>query len=102
MYNTLQTRSDYCIPKMKLGGLVPNFHIPVSVCDLHIYSYAQSAYFAAAKKVDRSWEYINRFHTQECRNRERGRAVSFLGIFVSNFRDSVCSVYGTREVEHHC
>jgi hypothetical protein len=28
----------------------------------------------------------------ECRNWERGRAVSFLGIFVSNFQDSACGI----------
>ncbi len=40
-----------------------------------------------------SWEYINCSEIHECRNWERGRAVSFLGIFVSNFRYSVFAVY---------
>ncbi len=30
--------------------------------------------------------YINRSQVHECRNKERGRAVSVLGIYVSNFR----------------
>ncbi len=32
---------------------------------------------------------INRSQIHECRNWERGRAVSFLGIFVSNFQYGV-------------
>jgi hypothetical protein len=38
---------------------------------------------------------------QECRNWERGRAVSFLGIFVSNFRYSVFAVR-TSEAKTTC
>ncbi len=36
--------------------------------------------------------YINRSQIHKCRNKERGRAVSFLGIFISNFRYSVIAV----------
>jgi hypothetical protein len=39
---------------MKLGGLIPNFHIHVSVSDLYI------------PKED--WEYINRSQKHECGN----------------------------------
>jgi hypothetical protein len=62
-YISLQRRSDFCIvfPEMKLRGLVPNFHIQVSV--------------------------------SEGRNWERGREVSFLGIFVSNFPYSVFAFF---------
>ncbi len=56
------------------------------ICERFIHSQDQSTYFAAAKLVDRSWEYINRSQIHELRNWERGRAVSFLGIFVSNSR----------------
>ncbi len=42
--------------EMKLEGLSPNSYIPVSVIDLH--SHDWSAYSAAGKQVDRSWEYI--------------------------------------------
>jgi hypothetical protein len=31
------------------------------------------------------WEYINRSQTHECGNWDCGRAIPFLGIFVSNF-----------------
>jgi hypothetical protein len=33
-----------------------------------------------------SWEYINRSQSHECGNSDCGRAIPFLGIFVSNFR----------------
>jgi hypothetical protein len=38
------------------------------------------------KLADWSWEYINRSQIHECRKWVRGHTVSFLGIFVSNFR----------------
>jgi hypothetical protein len=41
--------------------------------------------------VDRSWEYINRSQAHECRNWDKGRAISFLGIHKWDFR---CSVRG--------
>ncbi len=40
-------------------------------------------------KWDQSREYLNRSQIHECRNWWRGRAVSFLGVYVSNFRYSV-------------
>jgi hypothetical protein len=48
----------------ELRGLSPNFHIHVSMSDL----------------------YINRSQSHECGNSDCGRAIPFLGIFVSNFR----------------
>jgi hypothetical protein len=65
----------------------PNAYIHVHIWErfMYIFQY-QSAYFAAAKYVDGSWEEINRSQTHECRNWERGRAISFLevhGIFVA-------------------
>ncbi len=44
--------------------------------------------FAAAKCVDRSWEYKNRSQIHECRNWEWGRAISYLGIHKLDFRYS--------------
>ena len=44
------------------------------------------------KYVYQSWEHMNRSQIHECGNWERGRAVSFLGIFVSNFRYSIFAV----------
>jgi hypothetical protein len=43
-------------PEKELCGLSPNFHIHVSVSDLYIPTIG-SAYSAAGKYVDRSWEY---------------------------------------------
>ncbi len=49
----------------------------------------RSIYFAVLRlKTDRGNIHINRSQIHECRNWEKGRAVSFLGIFGSNFRDS--------------
>jgi hypothetical protein len=51
---------------MKLRGLVPNSYIHVSMSDLYIPTIGLSAYSAAGKGVDRSWEYIIRSQTREC------------------------------------
>ncbi len=51
-------------PEMKLRSIVPNFYI------------------------SKSWENINRSQIHEWKNCERAHAVSFLGIFVLNFRYS--------------
>ncbi len=53
-----------------MRGLIPNFHINVYVSDLYI---------------PRSTPHI-RSHTHECGNWDRGRAIPFLGLFVSNLR----------------
>jgi hypothetical protein len=69
----------YVFPDMKLRGLVPNFHIHVPRFVL---------LFCCSKKggpiVGIYKSLTDTVH--ECRNWERGRAVSFLGIFVLNFR----------------
>jgi hypothetical protein len=67
----LQTRSNLCVSRNETAQ--PRSHFPYSrICD-------------------RSWENINGSQIHEW---ERGREVSFLGIFVSTFRYSVflCSV----------
>ncbi len=70
----------------ELRGLSPNFHIHVSVSDLYtVYSYVRSTYFPAVEWADRSRESINRSQKHECGNWNCGRAIPFLGIFVSNF-----------------
>jgi hypothetical protein len=73
----LQTRSNLCTPRNKTAR-------PRSQFPRFIYSH-RSSHFAAAKQVDRSWECTNRSQILECRNWERGRAVSFLGIFFRIF-----------------
>jgi hypothetical protein len=88
----------YVFPEMKLCCLIifrPELLCSVSqfphscICERFVYSQDRSTtYFAAAKKADRSWEYINRsqIHVHECRNWERGRTFSFLRIHKSDFR----------------
>ncbi len=63
------------------------------VCERFIYSHDRSAYSAAGKYVDRSWVYINRSQTHECRNWVWGRAIPRKGINKWDFR---CSVYAER------
>jgi hypothetical protein len=49
------------------------------ICERFIYFQDLSVYFAAARHVDRSWEYINRSQTHKCRKWDWGRAIPFLG-----------------------
>ncbi len=58
------------------------------ICERFIYFRGiedQSVYFAAANYVDRSWEYINRSQTHECRKLGWDRAIPFPGIHKFNF-----------------
>jgi hypothetical protein len=75
--------------RVKAGSIlpvsdVPNFHIHVSVIDLYIPKIGPHIFLQ--EKANRSWEYINRSQAHECGNWDCGRAIPFLGIFVSNFR----------------
>ena len=55
------------------------------ICEHFIYSHDRSA-IQKNKRTDLG---IHSSQIHECRNWERGRAVSFLGIFISNFHFSV-------------
>jgi hypothetical protein len=70
---------------LQLRGFSPNFHIHVSVSDLYVYFQDLSTYFLQQNRQIQSWGHINRSQTHECGNRDCGRAIPFLGIFVSNF-----------------
>jgi hypothetical protein len=79
-------KSINVFPEMNLRGpIISKTDLNCSVsqfphsclCEGFIYSQDQSAYFAAVKQVDRSWEYINRSQIHECRNWERGSVVLF-------------------------
>jgi hypothetical protein len=87
MYSQHWNCAASLFPKQNYNVLSPNFHIRVSVSDLYIFQ-DQSTYFSAAKEADWSWEYINCWQVHECRNWERGHAVSFLGIHKSDFQHS--------------
>ncbi len=73
----------HIFPEMKLGCsqfLISTF--------MYLWAMHQSANAIQQNRRNRPWEYIYRSQIHKCRNWERGRAVSFLGIFVSNFRYS--------------
>jgi hypothetical protein len=73
---------------MKLRGLVPNFYIHVFVSDLYIPTIGLQMQFSkiCGPIVGTYKSFTDTVH--ECRSWERGHTVSFLGIFVSNFRYS--------------
>jgi hypothetical protein len=54
-------------PKQNYNVLSPNSYTQISERDIYI-SRIGSAYSAAGKYVDRSWEYINYSQTHECGN----------------------------------
>ncbi len=66
---------------------------PTFICYIYernIFFQDRSAYFAAAKYVDRSWEFINRSQTHESGNWDWGVAIIRKGIHKWDFH---CSVY---------
>jgi hypothetical protein len=82
----------YVFPEMNCAT---SFPIPNScICERFIYSQDRSTYFAAANKGGQIGGIKNRSQIHKCNNWERDRAVSFLGICVSNFRYSVFAVRG--------
>ncbi len=67
------------IPRKGIAG--PQSQFPHSyVCERFIYSHHRSAYSAAGKYADRSWEYINQSQTHECGNWDWDRALPRKGI----------------------
>ncbi len=75
-YHKLQQKSHLCIPRKGIARpqSPPNFHTHMSMRGLYI-------------------RQPNRSQTHECGNLDWGRAISFLGIFVSNFRYCVFAVH---------
>jgi hypothetical protein len=61
------------------------------LCSINIFPRSVHLFFCIAF-ADWSWDYINHSQIHEPGNWERGRAISFLGIFVSNFRYSAFAV----------
>jgi hypothetical protein len=59
--------------------LKQNYNILSPNSYAHIFR--MSVYFAAAKYVDQSWEYINRSHIYESSNWDWGRAIPFPGLY---------------------
>ncbi len=85
-------KTIYVFPETKLQCPVPNFHIHVSVNDLYSPNISPSTLLQQSRWTDRGNIYIADRH--ECRNLERGRAVSFLGLHKS---DLLWCVYGLFE-----
>jgi hypothetical protein len=78
-------------PVKELRSLSPNFHIHVSVSDLYI-TPIRSAYSAAGKYVDRSYE----------DPKDWGRAIHFLGIHKWDFRCNVHDpIHETWDIDFH-
>ncbi len=55
-------------PKQNYNVLSPSSYTLISVRDIYMCFQERSAYSAAGKYVDQSWEYINRSQTDECGN----------------------------------
>ncbi len=90
VHAALKIRSKYS-QKLKCAA---SFLVSALMYLWAIYIFRRSVcLFCCIAFADRSWEYINRSQTVECRNWERGRPVSFLGIFVSNFRNSAFALH---------
>jgi hypothetical protein len=84
--STLQRKSHVCMYSFSgnCATSVPCiFHIHVSVSDFYI---PRIGPHISCGRVDRSIvEYKNRSQTNECGNRDCGRAIPFLGIFVLDY-----------------
>jgi hypothetical protein len=97
--NALYRKFETNIPRNETAQPCSQF-LHSCICERFIYSLDQSANpIQQNRQTYRLWEYINRSQIHECRNWKRGcalrRAVSFLGIFVLNFRYSA-----SREIPH--
>jgi hypothetical protein len=84
----------------KLRGRSPNFHIHVSVSDLYI---PRIGSHISCNRIGRSIVgiYKSLTDTHECGNWDCGRAVPFLGIFVSDFRYWFSAVCGSFPGENY-
>jgi hypothetical protein len=88
--------SKQIFPERKLRGLVPNFYIHVCVSDSYIPMIGPPILLYCVCGPIVGILYINCSQIHECRNWERGRAFSFLGILVSTFRYSAFAVHECR------
>ncbi len=91
MYSQKLNCAASLFPKQSYNVLTPNFYTHISVRDLFLQN--RSVYFAAARYVNWSWEYINCSQTHEWRNWDWGHAIPFQGIHELDFRYSVSLMY---------
>ncbi len=96
---TLHQKFDTSIPRNETARHRSQF-VHSCICERFIYFHNQSAFFSCIAFTDRSWEYINCKQIHECRNWEWGRAISFLGIFVSNFRGNAFAVQWIQYIKY--
>ena len=78
--NALYQKFETNIPGNECG-IIPNFYIHLPVSDLYIPQDRSANAIQQNRQTDRGKIYRLQIH--ECRNWERGRAVSFLGILFS-------------------
>ncbi len=91
---TAQRKSHLCIPGKEIAR--PQSQFPYSCfCDRFLYSHDRSTYTFLQQNRQTDHGNINRYQKHECRHWDWGRAVSFLGIFVSNFRYTVFAVWSS-------
>ncbi len=93
----LQRNLNLCIPRKVIARPQPEF--PHScVCERSmIPTYGSPIFLQQNRQTDqRNTVYVNRSQEHECRNWDWSRAVPFLGIFVSNFRNCVSAWVGGR------
>ncbi len=90
--------SKQIFQEMKLRGLVSNFYIHVSVSDLYIPTIGPQTQY---RKIGGPVMWIYKLITDKWMQK-RGHAVSFLGIFVSNFRCSGVGLRPPQERRYYC
>ncbi len=84
----------YVFLEMKQLFPKKNYNVPspssyTCICERFINLQNQSAYSAAGKYVDQSWQYINFSQTHECGNWDWGRTISRKGMLKWDFSCSV-------------
>jgi hypothetical protein len=93
-----------CIPRKRTArpqSHIPHFHIHASVSDLYIPMIGPPIFLNQNMQADLGdihTVHINHTQKHECWNCDCGRAVPFLGIFVSNFRYSIFAVCNWVEI----
>ncbi len=88
------TKILYVFPEKELRGLCPNFHIRMPVSDLYIPKISPHIFLQQNRQTHRL-KTLYKSQTHECGNWDWSRAISFLGIFVANFRYCVFAAHVT-------